>query len=204
MKTYIPFSGFYYSVHDNAITNSLETCYADDCGELSRITAQRLFEAINYSECCQNYAQIYATEFGRRLKIDLTFQALHSPKFYNYETDQILVNVSEEEVARIFAAADMEVLADEIKQRHSSRSGFISFYPNSLEKWLKTPIAEWDEIMIWTLLEAYVITEEGRDHEVDLCLMERVSEQFYPEVKDKRLDRIFSYLQNRSNRNLYK
>jgi hypothetical protein len=204
MKTYIPFTGFYCSMHDDAITNSLETCYANDRGQLPRITAERLFEAVNYSECYQNYAQIYAAEFGRLLKIDLTFRALHSPKFYNYETDQILVDVSEEEVARIFAATDMEVLAEEIKQRHSSRDGFISFYPNSLEKWLKTPIAEWDQIMIWTLLEAYVITEEGRNHDVDLCLMERVSWQFYPEVQDDRLDRIFSYLRNRSNRDLYK
>lgn len=204
MKTYIPFSGFYHSIHDDAIMNSLESCYGDDCGELPRITAQRLFEAIDWSECCQKYAALYAAEFGRRFKIDLTFRALHSPKFYNYETDQILVDVSEEEVARIFAATDTEVLAEEIKQRHTSRSGFISFYPNSLEKWLEIPIVEWDQIMIWTLLEAYVITEEGRNYEVDQCLMERVSERFYPEVKDNRLDRIFSYLRDRSNRDLYK
>lgn len=204
MKSYIPFSGFYHSIHDDAIMNTLESCYGNDCGELPRITAQRLFEAIDWSKCCQKYAELYAAEFGRRFKIDLTFRALHSPRFYNYETDQILVDVPKEEVARIFAATDTEVLAEEIKQRHSSRSGFVSFYPNSLERWLETPIAEWDQIMIWTLLEAYVITEEGKDHEVDFWLMERVATQFYPELSDNRLDRIFSYLRDRSNRDLYK
>ena len=58
--------------------------------------------------------------------------------------------------------------------------------------------------MLWTLLEAYVITEEGKYNDVEIGLMERVLERFYPEVKDSRLDRIFWYLRERSNRELYK
>lgn len=89
--------------------------------------------------------------------IGLQFESMDSPREYNFTTDRIFCHIPLKTVRALFKiskAENHERLKAAIYERHTSRSGFISFYGNDLESWLKKPLQEWDHNEIATLLNA--------------------------------------------------
>jgi len=128
------------------------------------------WEMVNYSAAHLEIAKDYAAAFGawldeRARDIDpdappceLTFASMDSPREYNFRTDEIDAEISESFVAWMRAQAEAggecaEPLADAIRRRHSSRSGFISFYANDLRAWPED-VESWDCRQLRTLLES--------------------------------------------------
>ncbi len=89
--------------------------------------------------------------------LGLEFEEMTSPREYNFETDRLFARIPDASLTRLFemsVADGHKTFGALIKERHSSRSGFISFYSNSLEEWLERGLGDWDYNELETLLLA--------------------------------------------------
>lgn len=145
------FSGFYESIHDGVLDSECEWIMEDYGKKWDdfRFT-------YNYQEYCKNYVRAISSETG----LDLEFKSMWSPREYNFATDEITCYISAKDLKKISSVLDSDVLEKIIKRRFTSRSGFISFYSNSLEEWKEKPVKDWDEIELGTLLDAWLYVNE--------------------------------------------
>lgn len=172
----IPFSGFYDSLWSGEFDRIEEReCenYANDLQDEERIPrelrldesdfADILWRVSDYSAMYASAARAIAEAFNdlasENLGFDLgmTFEEMTSPREYNFETDRIFMCIPRASVARLFRMARRDgftKLRAEITRRHTSCSGFISFYSNDLRDWLAKPVSQWDYNEIGTLLRA--------------------------------------------------
>lgn len=157
MNTTIPFSGFYYSIHDSELDEALKMDFSDDtgCHLISEELYQKAFDLVDWRQAHNEYAKAYCEAFSDKFNLDLEFDELVSPKYYNFETDRIFAHISLETVTKLFNAIDKEYLNEVIKSRFTSYDGFCSFYPNDLSEW-PSDLSEWDCNHIGTLIQAFV------------------------------------------------
>ena len=181
MLTTLPFAGFYCSkwsseLHD--VENQFIEEEADDTLDESEVSALvdkcRQYETqIEYvaREYVDYFNEKFKEEFGIDLK--LRFESLKSPCEYTFSTDIIYAYIDEDVVRDLLAKIDKGVFRSTIKDRFTSCDGFISFYPNRLDKWKAKPIEEWDHNEIGTILEAYVAQVEDFELDVYYTMCER-------------------------------
>lgn len=199
METFIPFSGFYNSLHDAEFDSALEQMFTDNSGTKQySALIERAFELTDWGKAHLEYAQRYSDAFKDEFSIpSLQFEKLVSPQFYNFETDRILCTIDYSDVERIFKATDRHILEGWIEGRFTSRSGFISFYSNKLEEWSKD-LSQWDCNQVETLLIAY--TQQTYEYSPDfdslaeLNIMRSSFEIAYNAIQnamDAKTDRLF-------------
>jgi hypothetical protein len=146
----MPFPGFYGSSYSSLIDNErdwalndLQDKYGltliDDCEP----------ERGWYSDCetiiAKSYTEIYLDLISEYLGISFTYDTkdvrIWSPKYYNFNTDEIYVKVSVPDindtlkVLHTLTKANYPKLEKIVKNEHSSCSGFISFMSNDLDEW---------------------------------------------------------------------
>jgi hypothetical protein len=97
------------------------------------------------------------------LDLGLEFEKLESPREYNFGTDRIFARIPVSVLGTLKAAVTLGNLADVIKERHESRSGFASFYTTDIEEWNEKPLADWDHNELCTLLIAWMRQEIAAD-----------------------------------------
>lgn len=177
MKTFIPFQGFYQSIHDDQIDYALESLFKSDdgSGEDSPL-ANHIHLHCDYQAIHTGYAKGYAENFSQLVGIKLQFSELISPTYYNFETDRILCTISTEDVLKMVEATPVATLDKVIKERFTSRSGFISFYPNSIDSW-PVDVTTWDSNQVETLLMAYL--ESTHPDFEEISVMEDSHEYIY-------------------------
>lgn len=172
----IPFEGFYdswwssmlddqanqfceYEAEYREAENGIPSELRLDANEFAEI----LFDVTDYKQTHRHFAETYAQEFDAwasekaGFELKLKFEEMTSPRFYNFETDRIFCTISLRTAQRLFAISKKEKherLAAVIADRHTSRSGFISFYKNDLPSWVTKPIRDWDHNELGTLLRA--------------------------------------------------
>lgn len=91
--------------------------------------------------------------------MQLQFEEVISPREYNFTTDRLFATAPLYLMQKLFARSRAEghqTLAKVIRERFTSRSGFISYYSNDLAEWLEKPLAAWDENELGTLLLAAI------------------------------------------------
>lgn len=201
----IPFAGFYYSVHDSELDCALEQMFSNyETGDAIDGLVSHASDACDWSQVFKEYAQEYTENFGKEFGIHtLKFESLESPKYYNFSTDRIFAHVDYEELQRIYNEVDKDELAIAIKDKFTSRSGFISFYANSIEEW--GPFEDWDFNQYGTLIEVFVGELDGYK-EIDLMENARgnggLDNMISSAIKDVgRLYKICDYLNKREKRN---
>ena len=202
MLTTLPFAGFYNSSHDQNLDFALERMFSDkETGcHANQGLMNRAFDSIDWQMVHTKYAKEYAEQFGREFEIpSLKFESLQSPKYYNFETDRIFCEISEEDVRRLLLSMSGEALANAAKCRFTSCSGFISFYDPDVSTW--GPIEGWDHNQVGTVLEALAWDLD------ELTLMEsaecngKFDDWLYSSSqKVHRLLNVHDYLQERENR----
>lgn len=84
----------------------------------------------------------------------MQFESLHSPKFYNFQTDIIFAHISTDEIKRIYSLVNKDDFEEVAKEWFTSCPGFISFYSPNIETW--GDIETWDHNQLGALLTAYV------------------------------------------------
>ena len=135
----IPFSGFYKSIHDS---------YMDDVLEM------REAEVSDWRNVFEEYAKEYVKKLAEWIDVSLEYEELISPKEYNFMNDRIFAEISRSDFAKILGAVRGTTLNNKVRQMFTSRSGFISHYPNRISDWGR--ISTWDHNQIGAVLAAYV------------------------------------------------
>ena len=194
MITQIPFSGFYYSIHDSVMDNELEYYPLD--------IQDKLFDSINWHDVRLEYARIYCDSFAYKFGLDITFESLSSPKYYNYHTDRIFAHISENEVQRIFDNTQKIYLEKTCSEMFTSREGFISLYDADYKTW--GALTEWDHNQLYALLTAHIDSQCWNDYESaiaeDICCNGVISNLIYNHSENTRLFKIADYLRERAER----
>lgn len=180
MITQIPFDGFYNSFYSDAIDREEEQYIEwkqedriinqEQASELANV----LFRHTNYGQAYEALAKAYVDGFNNRFKqwtgisLGITFESVHSPREYNFTTDRIFCHISEEVVKALFEKVDRAEFDKQIRERFTSRSGFISHYPNRLEEWPED-LGEWDWNHICTLIMAFLPEDWRWDMFYEVC-----------------------------------
>lgn len=162
VTTSIPFAGFYNSIHSDSIDSQME----DDLEySESEFDSSAYFDALknekyDYDEICRVYAKEYAEEFITalnhefELSVDLKSTEIESPRFYNFTTDRIFIDITYFDMLKVYNYVITHFNDDFIKSiadRFTSCSGFISSYPNRLSEWGN--LDTWDHNQYGTLFE---------------------------------------------------
>ncbi len=168
----IPFAGFYnswYSGELDAVQERfVEYEVEKNPGLNPDIPNEALWHCADYGKAYDHIARAYVDQFNQYLEreyeldLDLKFEFMQSPKFYNFEMDRIFCEISEENVRKLRSAVSDPALRQVIKERFTSRSGFISSYPNHLDDWNPDPTT-WDHNELGTLLVALLDDTEDWD-----------------------------------------
>ena len=183
MLTTLPFSGFYNSKWSNELDN-VENNFIENEAENDDILDESEISAIvdkcrQYGTQIQYVAQEYVDYFNETFKeefgiaLGLRFESMKSPREYNFTSDVIYAYIDEDVVRRLLDDLEESKLADMIRERFTSCDGFISFYPNRIERWKEKPLEEWDYNEVGTVLEAYVAQVEDFEWGVYYEMCER-------------------------------
>lgn len=187
----IPFQGFYESWYSQEIDSEEEQFaeYEADTRqeengipEDQRLTARDyrdiLFDVTDYGLSYRKIAHSYVDAFSLYLKdelgidLELKFESMSSPKYYNFETDRIFAYMPVNKIKYLRDLSDGLVLRKVIEERHLSRSGFISFYSADLAEWLELDDDELDHNHLETFLLAAMKSNGLKDDwEFDLYSM---------------------------------
>lgn len=180
MVIQLPFAGFYESVHDQQLDSAQERDaehfagsdnedYPNAVGMEESDLNEILFDMADWGKAHEHYARRYVGNFAgyvqqeTGLVLGLEFEKLESPREYNFETDRIFAYIPVSVLGTLKAAVSLGNLADVIKERHESRSGFASFYTTDIEAWNAKPLADWDHNELCTLLIAWMRQEISPD-----------------------------------------
>ena len=170
----IPFAGFYNSMFsaelDSVQERFVEYEVEKNPGLNPDIPNEALWHCADYGKAYDHIARAYVAHFNDyieteyELDLDLKFESMTSPREYNFQTDRIFCEISEENVRKLRRAVSDPALRQAIKTRFTSRSGFISSYPNRLEDW--PPLEQWDHNELGTLLVALLEDDEDWDWKI--------------------------------------
>ena len=202
LESTIPFDGFYESFISADIEHEIEldTQYYSELYNLNEFEQELLcnsFLNINsykfYNQIAKDYTNFYIDALNKRLKgftLKATYNYLKSPTEYNFETDRIFIEIEEnhciEFIEHIVKNYKKE-LEKKIEDRFTNRSGFISFYKNSIDLWTKD-FKEWDCNMIGTCFELFDLEEEDINYSLREYLTEVISENLYKTLDKEGID----------------
>lgn len=134
----LPFSGFYYSIHDSYIDNHIEyeldylvseLGYTDEQLDVIKDRFYDMDYAPIRKAICKHYIKAYNAVFYDEYNVHLAleYSDLISPRFYNYETDKLYALIEESvfnEVAALINSADLKLM---LKDKFKPQSGFTPF-----------------------------------------------------------------------------
>lgn len=163
----VPCPGFYETQLSAELDHAEEMWVegqAEETGVDQAAIADAVYWATDYSACYLTLARKWVEYLAAILKekheieLPLEFVTMESPREYNFTTDRVFATLPLANLEAMRAEVPAETLAKHIRERHSSRSGFISFYADRLDDplWQK-PVADWDHNQLQTLFEAWLL-----------------------------------------------
>ena len=197
----IPFQGFYNSLYSYAIEseieNSIDYYYKEyELTEAQRDTLANGYLEKNTSEFYYNVSKDYAESFiyeierETGLSLDARFESMESPKEYNFQTDRLFIELPEASAVAFvnyILENHKQELEQLIAQRFTSRSGFISFYDNTLEAWGDP--SEWDYNQLGTCFKIFeYLEQEIYEHSIYESISNGLADTL-GDAADKMLDR---------------
>ena len=144
MEIEVEFEGFYESQAQDDLDNTqimdLEelNMTLDEVLEKVKLTSDPLDYNILRDVWSRNYTEalVEEIEYQYGFELECEFKRLWSPRYYNFESDKIVVDISEEQIDNFIERFDIEEVNKYISEACKSRDGFASFYPT-----LKTVMA---------------------------------------------------------------
>ena len=115
----IPFSGFYNSIHDSIIDSALE--YESECYADSDKANDIILDVLNinhYDKIREELSKVFVEGVNElfwyeyNINLDLEFDSLKSPRFYNYSTDEIYCYIDNDKINELIALLDNEQAID--------------------------------------------------------------------------------------------
>ena len=194
LESTIPFDGFYESFIsadiDHQIGQQIE--WDSDLYDLNEDEQQILWNSylsVNrlyfYNQIAKDYTNFYIDNLNAKLNyaypdhgftLKATYKCFESPKEYNFTTDRIFIEIEENhaiDFIKYLIKNYKKELENKIEERFTSRSGFSSFYKNSLDLWPKD-YSEWDHNQIGTCFELFDLEEEDINYSLRDYLNETI------------------------------
>jgi len=186
LESTIPFCGFYESFISDDIDYQIGQQIEWDIDTFDLNESEQLILVDNYltvntsyfyNSIAKDYTNFYIEILNRRLKgftLKAEYNLLTSPREYNFETDRIFIEIEKNHATdfiKYIIKNYKKELEEKIKERFTSRSGFYSYYKNSLDLWPKN-YSEWDYNQIGTCFELFDLEEE----DINYSLREYLSE----------------------------
>ena len=194
LESTIPFDGFYNSFISADIEHQMGQQIEWDCDlyDLNESEEEILYNnylSVNtsyfYSQIAEDYTNFYIDNLNAKLNyaypdkgftLKATYKYFYSPREYNFETDRIFIEIEENHAVAFIehiVKNYKKELEKRIEDRFRSKSGFISFYKNSIDLWTKD-FKEWDCNMIGTCFELFDLEEEDINYSLREYLSERI------------------------------
>ena len=173
LESTIPFDGFYESFISADIEYQMGQQIEWDCDiyDLNESEEEILYNnylSVNtsyfYNQIAEDYTNLYIDALNERLKgfsLKANYKCFESPREYNFKTDRIFIEIEENhavDIIKYLVKNYKKELEKKIQDMFTSRSGFISFYKNSIDLWTKD-FKEWDCNMIGTCFELFDFDE---------------------------------------------
>lgn len=99
----------------------------------------------------------------------MTFKKLHSPRYYNFETDKFEAEVDIDWPALMkWTRKRTDKFAEYLAENFTSRSGFISFVPNTTDAFFDALGADFDRLAD-VLIEFYILSNLDVETYRDAC-----------------------------------
>ena len=154
-KTFLPlFTGFYGSHWD-------EPCFDGEEEHYNLPSDKDFWEFVDWSAYHNHIAKGLCAEVHCLLSEyvkGIEFERISSPKYYNFENDAIHCEIDIEEFKiQTYLEDNRDAFADYLKERYTSRDGFISFYSNDVNEWIHAWSS--DEHMVGAVLQVICINE---------------------------------------------
>lgn len=171
----VPFSGFYESVHDALIDQTLERMMGDSDGDSIKEALEFANGDMDWGKVHLEYARAYASELLGDERH--TFVRLHSPREYNFTTDRIFIKMPLNSLWKMYRLKEVQARLKEVAaDLFTSRSGFHSFYDPDVTTWGSH--LKWDANQWLAVLQSYLdvtipVTTGTFDSECEEHLMER-------------------------------
>jgi hypothetical protein len=208
-KTTIPFAGFYESWHDQMLDDAFEGLFQTSNGDRRTRLEELAMWSVNWSPVHEAYAKAYTENLAEEFGLKLLFEALISPREYNFATDRIFAYIPLTEVYRLRRQVCEATFVECCIENFTSRSGFASHYDPNPQLW--GPVKDWDHNQIGTLVQAYIRQANGgkdMDQSRETALMEGerdnsvLDDWVYSNLNDegKRCVKIADYLREREDR----
>ena len=188
LESTIPFDGFYESFISADIEHQIgqQIEWDSDTFDLNEDEQQILWDSylsVNrsyfYNQIAEDYTNFYIDALNERLEgftLKATYKFFTSPREYNFSTDRIFIEIEKNhaiDFIKYIIKNYKKELEEKIKQRFTSRSGFISSYKNSLDLWIDD-YSEWDHNQIGTCFELFDLEEEDINYSLRDYLSERI------------------------------
>ena len=202
----IPFSGFYETLHDMAINDAFDNLFSDSDGDVYEELQNKAWVYADFGEAFKDYAKNYANAFCEEFKINAKFESMKGTKDYFSGNDRIFVELSIEEIERLFNAVDKGLLDTVCRDNLTSCPGFASFYDPDFTAW--GDVTGWDHNQLGQLIEATAKQENPDfDMQAEFDLMDgylcngNIEENVYSaDERIKRFVKIADYLRQREER----
>lgn len=168
----IPFVGFYESIasqkaediafHDYISEKDIKENaegrldIPDDMSEAEQSDFWDEYYPAKIKDIRESICKDYIEHLGNELGLKMEFESISSPRYYNYTTDRLFVDVPENELIDLYNKTDKKILAEMIKERHTSGPGFDSFYQNEITDQSWQDPGKYDHNQWQTVVEAYI------------------------------------------------
>jgi hypothetical protein len=128
MRTTIEFGGFYGSVHEGLVENAVEGFFGEDYADDEGFEPTWDTYYANYiNEYTRNLSEWLADEHD--VTVEFKKLSLDRPKYYNFETDKIIADLTKRDTMRLLAKFDKNIDFDTyLLDATQSYDGYISFY----------------------------------------------------------------------------
>lgn len=143
VNTFLPlFAGFYNSFYDVEVDSAEESIiegYNDDNGtNLEYKDFDFKVDWTSYSKAiCERIIE-YIKEQKEGLILGYEFQELISPKYYNFDTDSINIELDIDfTVLLSLMRENATTLSEKISERYTTQSGFISYHSPDIYDWFE-------------------------------------------------------------------
>ena len=160
-KTYLPlFSGFYDSHWD-------EPCFDGEEDIFDLPEGSYFEEFVNWEDYHNHIAKEMCNEVQYLLSdfvSSIEFEKVNSPKYYNFENDSIHCEITfNKSKVKQYLKDNFDSFSAYIRERYTSRDGFISFHSNDASEWMKN----WDEHKVGSILQ-FICENEGHEEPYDI------------------------------------
>lgn len=165
IETYCPlFPGFYGTIFEPNEENEIESHNDENDTELSYDDFE--FDYTDYQfRVASAFVNSFEVEFQDVMPVEIKYQSLSSPKYYNFSNDSINIEVDLDfDKFMEIVNENKEDLRKYIRDNYTSRDGFNSFHSNDIEDWCDPEyVLENASHRVGALMEALLLTIVNQD-----------------------------------------